>query len=129
MAVTRSQPESAKDIAADSLYVSALSSLDLSNRSSSLDDGIAKLEAYLASGAKLKHAAEAKILRRLGRDALQLGRVEAALQQSRVNVTDAKDAKTRDDEAVKEIQRLKDELAKANAELDRIKKRLVTPGL
>ena len=36
-------------------------------------------------------------------------------------------AKKSDDEAVKEIQRLKDELAKANEELDRIKKRLAAP--
>jgi len=35
--------------------------------------------------------------------------------------------KRSDDEAVKEIQRLKDELAKANEELDRIKKRLAAP--
>jgi hypothetical protein len=37
------------------------------------------------------------------------------------------DGKARDEEMVKEIQRLKDELAKANDELERIKKRLATP--
>ena len=58
-------------------------------------------------------------------------RVEATLQ-TKVAAAEAKprgepDVKARDEDMVKEIQRLKDELAKANDELERIKKRLASP--
>ena len=125
------QPDSSPEAVADSLYWSALRNLDPTSKNGTLDAGIANLDAYLASAAKLKHAAEATVLRSLARNAQQLARVEATLQQ-RVAAADGKqkgepDSKTRDDEMVKEIQHLKDELAKANDELERIKKRLATP--
>ena len=78
-------------------------------------------------------SAEAAIMRRLVRDAQQLARVEAALNQARAQSTETKaeprpaETKIKEDEALKEIQRLKDELAKANEELERIRKRLANP--
>jgi hypothetical protein len=119
------------EAAADSLYWSAVRNLDPTSKSGTLDAGIANLDAYLASPAKLSHATEAAVLRSLARNAQQLARVEATLQQ-RVAAADSKqrsepDNKARDEEMVKEIQRLKDELAKANDELERIKKRLAAP--
>ena len=123
---------------ADSLYWSAIANLNPSNRGGTLNDGLANLDAYLASPGKLTHTAEANALRSLARSAQQLSRVEAALQQARASAAsgspataspDGKpaEAKGRDEEMVKEIQRLKEELAKANEELERIKKRLATP--
>ena len=131
------------EVRADSLYWSAVTNLDPMNKSGTLDAAIASLDAYLASPGKLKHAHEAGVLRTLARNSQQLARLEAALQQTRLSAagdtkTDSKaetkpradpDSKAagRDEEMVKEIQRLKEELAKANEELDRIKKRLAAP--
>jgi chromosome segregation ATPase len=123
--------DSNPDAVADSLYWTAVRNLDATNKNGTLDAGIANLDAYLASPVKLKHATEATVLRSLARNAQQLARIEATLQQ-RVAAADSKqkaepDGKARDEEMVKEIQRLKDELAKANEELERIKKRLAAP--
>lgn len=113
---------------AEAHYWRGVINLDPANESGKLDVALASLEAYLASGGKLEHLPEAAALRRLARNAQQLARVESALQQARADRPRAEpDAKTRDEEALKEIQRLKDELAKANAELERIKKRLAAP--
>jgi hypothetical protein len=117
--------------AADSLYWQAVENLDVSNKSGTLDTAIAKLDAYLALPGTPAHAKEAGVLRTLARNSQQLARVEATLQQVRANPPENRpresDAKARDEESLKEIQRLKDELAAANAELERIKKRLAAP--
>lgn len=123
----RGAPEPAPS---DSLYWKALLHLDALNQKGSTDSAIKYLDGYLARDTTQKHRLEALVLRRLARDAMQLARVEAALQQAK-STEPAKSgdapAPRRDEEMVKEIQRLKDELAKANAELERIKKRLATP--
>jgi hypothetical protein len=114
----------------DSLYWRGVQNLDPSNRSGTLDAGIAALDAYLATPGRLKHASEATALRSLARSAQQLAKLEAALQ-TKVAAADTKQRAEpevrRDEDAVKEIQRLKEELAKANEELERIKKRLAAP--
>lgn len=118
-------------VASDSLYWKALLHLDAQNQKGSTDSAIKYLDAYLARDTTQKHRLEALVLRRLARDAMQLARVEAALQVAKsaepAKAADAAQAPRRDEELVKEIQRLKDELAKANAELERIKKRLAAP--
>lgn len=111
--------------AAEALYWRAVIHLDPANTRGSIDTALVSLEAYLARGIRPTHVMEAAALRRLARSTQQLARVASALQQPRP--ADQPDTKARDDEAVKEIQRLKDELAKATAELDRIKKRLAEP--
>lgn len=122
----RGAPEPAPS---DTLYWKAVLHLDVQNRKGSTDSAIKYLDAYLARDTTQRHRLEALVLRRLARDAMQLARVEAALQQAkatepaRANEPMAR----RDEEMVKEIQRLKDELAKANEELERIKKRLAAP--
>jgi hypothetical protein len=117
--------------ASDSLYWKALLHLDAQNRKGSTDSAIKYLDAYLARDTTQKHRLEALVLRRLARDAMQLARVEAALQVARsaepARAADSAPAPRRDEEMVKEIQRLKEELAKANEELERIKKRLAAP--
>lgn len=125
----RSREPSKSEIAADSLYWRAVRHLDPSNRNGTLDSAIVYLDAYLACKEKLSHATEASVLRSLARNAQQLARLEAALQQARASADNRprESDKGRDEEYVKEIQRLKDELAKANEELERIKKRLAAP--
>ena len=113
------------------MYWQAIENLDVSNKSGTLDTAIAKLDAYLASAGTLAHEKEARVLRTLARNSQQLARVEATLEQARANPPEPRpresDTKARDEESLKEIQRLKDELAAANAELERIKKRLAAP--
>jgi hypothetical protein len=94
-----------------------------------LDTATALLDAYLAHGGHVARRPEAVALRRLAGDAMQLLRVASALQQERTD-NRTKTGETaparQDNDSLKEIQRLKDELAAANAELERIKKRLAT---
>jgi hypothetical protein len=122
----RGAPEPAPS---DSLYWKAVLHLDALNQKGSTDSAIKFLDAYLARDTTQRHRLEAVVLRRLARDAMQLARVEAALQQAKSAepVRTGDSAPRRDEEMVKEIQRLKDELAKANEELERIKKRLAAP--
>lgn len=123
--------------AAESVYAVALSFLDSIGRVE-LDSAGKYLDLYLSMPGADRRS-EAGIVRRLVRDAQQLSRVEAALNHARAQSTEPRsaeargaeqrtaDSKPRDDEALKEIQRLKEELAKANEELDRIRKRLANP--
>ena len=125
--VGRPDPELVRS---DSLYWKAVLHLDASNRNGTTDSALKYLDAYLAGDTAQRHRREALVLRRLARDAMQLARVEAALQQAKSSEPARAPAETtpkRDEEALKEIQRLKDELAKANEELERIRKRLAAP--
>lgn len=127
-----SPPAPAPEIAPDSLYWKAILELDAANPQGSLDSATAYLDAYLAASGVQPHRREALVLRQLARDARRLARVESALQQvrsdtSRIRANGEGEGRRRDEEAVKEIQRLKDELAKANEELERIRKRLTAP--
>jgi hypothetical protein len=116
----------------DSLYWRALSDVNPANSRRSLEMGIANLDVYLTSKGVLRHANEATVLRDLAREAQRLAKVEGALLQSRATAAGPRpraepEPRGRDEEAVKEIQRLKEELTKANEELERIRKRLAAP--
>jgi hypothetical protein len=117
----------------DSLYWRALGHLDAANRRGSLDSATMLLDGYLSTGTTQPHRQEALVLRQLARDSRQLARVQSLLVQARTDSAPARSGATeaevrrRDDESVKEIQRLKEELAKANEELERIRKRLAAP--
>lgn len=96
-----------------------------------LDSAVNLLDAYLANAGYIQRRDEATVMRRLAGDAIQLSRIAAALQQERADRSRAAESTAtapaaRSDDSVKEIQRLKDELAAANAELERIRKRLAT---
>lgn len=118
--------------AVETSFWRALFKLDPANQTASPRDAITLLDAYLGSGAPIAHQGSAVSLRRA---ALALSR-PATVAVSPIAPSAAPDARTdarpdtrpsdksRDDE----IQRLKDELAKANAELERIKKRLSQPN-
>jgi hypothetical protein len=135
----------------ESLYRRALVYLDPANERASLDSAAVLLDRYLASNAKRSNVAEAVVLRRLVEDALELERVEVVLrlslaaQQRRDDAEEKRDSVEKRDtkpvtgsrrgdtarvrpsaEAAREIQRLRDELREANAELERIRKRLAT---
>lgn len=121
-----------QDAPIDSLYQKALAHLIPANKHGSLDSAVKYLELYLVSAKAQAHRAEGEAMRKLAQDAQQLAKLEGALQQGRASTENKPreirehDAK-RDEEAVKEIQRLKEELAKANEELERIRKRLAAP--
>ena len=107
--------------AVETLYWRAIYHLDPVNNGGSPREGGALLDSYLAAPAAAHHA-EAASLRRIA-SALESAKIAAATPPTVVKVEPAAADKTKDDE----IARLKDELAKANAELDRIKRRLAKP--
>lgn len=113
----------------DSLYWKAVLHLDALNQQGSNDSAIVYLDRYLAGDTTQTHRLEALVMRRLARDAIELAKVEAELRQAKSTEPDQPtDAAPRADrEAVREIQRLKEALSKANAELERIRKRLASP--
>jgi hypothetical protein len=105
--------------ASEVAYWRALYKLDPANQAGSAHEAAALLDSYLAGGPTV-HRAEAGTLRRL---ASSLESYSASLSSAQ-KIEPAKiDDKTKDEE----LARLKDELAKANAELDRIKRRLAQP--
>lgn len=115
--------------ALETTYWRALVQLDPANQSASVPGGIAELDQYLAGGPKVAHYEEAGTLRRLAMEvqaATRLAATSLTTQTSQAHT--AAQASSMDDKARDaEIQRLKDALAKANDELDRIKRRLTTP--
>jgi len=104
----------------------ALYRLDPNNKNGSLAAGVAGLDAYLGDDSTRWYRPEAVVLRRTAAEAQAL-KVAASAQATTTTTgptTPDKDAlKTRDEE----IASLRDQLAKVNAELDRIKKRLANP--
>lgn len=121
--------------AAEANYAQALSYLESPRSTATLDTAVMLLDSYLSHRDPVQRRAEAVVLRRLAADAIQLTRVTAALQQERAAGADTRvkagdppaPAQARPDtDALREIHRLKEELAAANAELERIRKRLAT---
>lgn len=116
----------------EALYYRALTFLDTTATAQSLDSAVYYLDRYLASSFRQDHAWEAVVLRRLVIESQELRRVQVALERD-VSRSAGRRTETaggevvRSDDSAREIQRLKDELAKANAELERIRKRLANP--
>lgn len=110
---------------ADALFWRAMYSLDPANRSASTATAIAELDRYLEGAPTLPHWREATTLRRVAAQLETATRLAAAAVQTQTSATRlaAADDHAKDDE----LTRLRAELAKANEELDRIKKRLVKP--
>ena len=118
----------------EQLYSRALAHLDpASDSGAGLDSAAGLLEAYLAHAGPVQRAPEARALLRLTNDARQLVRVETALRRERAagdTTTAARGdgaPQARDGAALREIERLREQLANANAELERIRKRLAAP--
>lgn len=99
----------------------ALYMVDPSNKKSSIAEGIRALDIYLATPDTRLYRPQAVILRRTAQSVQALRTAaEAAPRQNGKDTVYV----TREEE----IASLKDQLAKANAELDRIKKRLANPS-
>ena len=101
----------------ESAFWKAMLKSDPRNPAFTPADSRAALEAYAASDYS-KHQTEVAVMLRL----LTLSDSLRAAQATQKTATDARD-KARDDE----MQRLRDDLARAQAELDRIKRRLGPP--
>ena len=124
----------------ETAYWRALYRMDPSNHAESMTAAMAALDGYLADHRPRPHVAEARTLRRLAGQIDGLNHLAATTIAEPKEVATApapkaaagdlrgdaaKSADTQANEA--EIKRLKDELAKANAELERIKRRLSQP--
>jgi len=116
--------------ATEAIFWRGLFKVDPANRNGSLSAGISSFDAYLASDSASWHKSVATVLRRTAilAQSLKLAATTATTTPATANVITPpvvdKDAmKSRDEE----IASLRDQLAKANAELERIKKRLANP--
>lgn len=102
-------------------FFRALYMVDPNNRNASMAEGVKALDIYLSTSKARRYRGEALVLRRTAQAVLAL----------RANQQPARIAAGRDTVFVnreEEIAALKDQLAKANAELERIKKRLANPS-
>lgn len=108
--------------AAETIYWRALYRLDPANPASSPHEAVALFDSYLGSPAAGAHRAEATALRRLA-SAVETRLASAGTSAAPAQAQPAAADKARDEE----LQRLRDELAKANAELERIRRRLAQP--
>ena len=109
--------------ALDANFYRALFKLDPSNATGTVREAEVLLDAYLAVSGPLPLRADATSLRRA---ATALERAPASVATS-TSSTAPSSASASDKAKDEELQRLRDELAKANAELDRIKRRLAQP--
>ncbi len=94
--------------------------VDPANRTASVEQGIRALDIYLAGEGAIWYRPQAEVLRRT---ALVLQSVRMAQVPKQVNGRDTVFISREEETAA-----LRDQLAKANAELERIKKRLANPG-
>lgn len=126
--------------ARESAFWRAAYQIDPANRLGSLETGVAALDAYLANEPEGWYRNEAAILRRTAIAARGLAagasRAWAPTRDTVVVVTQPRDTpppqqRSRDEEIAElrsQLARSKTELAQANAELERIKKRLANPS-
>jgi hypothetical protein len=110
-------------------YWRALLKLDAANTGASPGDAVAYLDTYLANSAHGPGRREATVLRRL---ALALDSTSRLVDSARSEVARLSSDSTarqtaREAELQREIDRLKEQLQQANAELERIKRRLAEP--
>ena len=101
-------------------FFRALYMVDPNNRTASMAEGVRALDIYLNTAAARRYRSEALVLKRTAQTVLALRANQAATKvvgRDTVFVT-----------RVDEIAALKDQLAKANAELERIKRRLANPS-
>jgi hypothetical protein len=107
--------------ASEARYWRAFYLLDPANPKASPRAAAELLEQYLAEHASPPHATEAATLRRTALTLDSLGTMVATADSARAGVS------AREKAALDEAQKLKDELARTQAELERIKKRLASP--
>jgi hypothetical protein len=106
----------------EALFWRALYKLDPNNATATPREAGAMLDTYLAASLTVPHRGAATALRRVA-SALERPAPAAVASTSNPPTPTTSTDKGRDEE----VARLKDELAKANAELERIKRRVATP--
>lgn len=117
--------------AREATYWRAVFLLHPKNRISSIREAALHLDEYLAESPSPANVSQARALRGM---AVMVDSLDAALRVARQRA-DSEAEETakpavdtgREEELQKEIEQLKEQLEKANAELDRIKKRLTAP--
>ena len=107
------------DDGAEVAFFRALYMVDPNNKNASMAEGVRALDIYLNTSKVKRYRIEAVVLKRTAQAVLAL---RAAQQSPRLAGRDTVFVNRED-----EIATLKDQLAKANAELERIKKRLASP--
>lgn len=105
---------------AEIAFFRALYMVDPNNKNASMAEGIRALDIYLNTPGAKRYRPEAIVLRRTAQSIL-------ALRSNVAQTTKSAKSDTVFVSREAEIAELKDQLAKANAELDRIKKRLANP--
>ena len=106
--------------AAEIAFFRALYMVDPNNRNASMAEGVRALDIYLTTSKVKRYRIEALVLKRTAQAVLAL---RSAQQAPRLAGRDTVFVNRED-----EIAALKDQLTKANAELERIKKRLANPS-
>jgi len=117
--------------AVETAYWRALFMLDPANQTASRRDAVAMLDSYLNAPIAVMHRGSATTLRRIAAALDRPAPVAAVNPPSAAPAPRAEpkpDTKADDKSHDEEVQRLKEELAKANAELERIKKRVAQPN-
>lgn len=105
----------------ETAFWQALYKLDPANRSSgSVTDGLALLDRYIGDSTTIVYRAEAFVLKRMA--------INTQMLQVRLVALPGRDTAQAKNGAEAEITRLKEQLARTTAELDRIKKRLADPN-
>jgi hypothetical protein len=108
------------DDAAEASFWRAMYMVDPSNKSASMSSGIRALDIYLATPGVRRYKPQALVLKRTAQTVQSLRQAQATPKVvGRDTVFVSRE---------EEIAGLKDQLAKANAELERIKKRLANPS-
>ena len=105
--------------ATETAFWRALYMVDPNNKTTSMADGVKALDIYINTTGAKRYKMEAVVLKRTAQAVLAL---RAAQATPRIAGRDTVFVNRED-----EIAALKDQLAKANAELERIKKRLANP--
>ncbi|HXY30979.1 MAG TPA: hypothetical protein VEI06_09745 [Gemmatimonadaceae bacterium] len=109
----------------ETAYWRGVLKLDPANRGGTSRGAVEELDAYLADSADTTHRTEALVLRRLATSVDSLSRLHDAVSSTPPPTSaDADAAAQRADSLQKEVNRLREQLDKTNAELERIKKRL-----
>jgi hypothetical protein len=111
-------------------YWRALYLLDPANRAPDPRAAVRLLDAYLGDSTVVTYRAEARVLRAL---AISVDSLAQAAQTAQATAAELRSSatertpSTREEELQKEVQRLRDSLVRANADLDRIRRRLTAP--
>ena len=108
----------------EAIFWRALFKLDPTNATATPHDAAALIDTYLAATLAVPHRGAATSLHRIAGSLERPAPVPAAVASTSNAATPSTATDKGKDE---EVARLKDELAKANAELERIKRRVATP--